>query len=134
VAGVLVAGVVLLALPALWRGQRRRRRRRARSAAGRIAGAWAAAIDELAAAGATVTRAMAVADVVEAGERQLGSAAASLVPLGAVVNRAHFAGPAPRDHDAEQAWELSDRFRSERRSARPLGRRLREYLALRSPA
>jgi transglutaminase-like putative cysteine protease len=134
VAGVLVAGVVLLALPALWRGQRRRRRRRARSAAGRIAGAWAAAIDELAATGATVTRAMAVADVVEAGERQLGSAAASLVPLGAVVNRAHFAGPAPRDHDAEQAWELSDRFRSERRSARPLGRRLREYLALRSPA
>jgi hypothetical protein len=77
---------------------------------------------------------MAVADVVRSGRAQLGPAADSLVPLGGLVNRTHFAAGAPADHDADQAWQLSDRFRSDRRKGRPLARRLREYLILRSSA
>jgi len=134
-AGVAV-GLLVLALPALWRGRRRQRRRHARSPGGRIAGAWAAALDELAAAGATVTRAMAVTDVVRAGRTRFGPGAATeaLVPLGTLVNRSHFAATDPDDQAARQAWDLADRFRTERRKNRPLARRLREYLILRSSA
>jgi hypothetical protein len=134
-AGVAV-GLLVLALPALWRGRRRQRRRHARTPGGRIAGAWATALDELAAAGATVTRAMAVTDVVRAGRARFGPGPATdaLVPLGALVNRSHFAAATPDDAAATEAWSLTDRFRTARRKDRPLSRRLREYLILRSSA
>jgi hypothetical protein len=135
-AGVAV-GLLVVALPALWRSRRRRRRRRAPSPGGRIAGAWAAALDELSADPyATVTRAMAVADVVGAGRARFGPGPATdaLAPLGALVNRSHFAAVTPDDDAARQAWTLTDRFRTERRKNRPLPRRLREYFMLRSPA
>jgi hypothetical protein len=130
----LALGVLVLALPALWRGLRRRRRRRGSTPAARIAGAWAATIDELATAGAGVSRAMAVRDVVRTGDSSLGTAAGALAPLGALVNRSHFGAGTPAESDAVEAWALSDRFRTERRRGRPLGRRLREYLVVRSSA
>jgi hypothetical protein len=133
--GLAVAlGLLVMALPALWRGRRRRRRQRAGTPAGRIAGAWAAALDELAATGAEVTRAMAVVDVVRTCRARTGPAAEALGPLGALVNRSLFAAGTPGDGDARQAWALSDRFRAERRRGRSPGRRLREYLFVRSSA
>jgi hypothetical protein len=99
-----------------------------------VAGAWAAALDELAATGTSVTRSMAVADVVGVGRERLGAAADALDPLGVLVNRTHFAVAGAADGVDSEAWSLSDRFRKERRAGRPLVRRLHEYLAIRSSA
>jgi hypothetical protein len=77
---------------------------------------------------------MAVADVVATGHARLGPAAEALDPLGALVNRTHFDACLPGDHDARQAWALTDQFRTARRKTRPLSRRFREYLILRSSA
>ena len=132
-AAVAAPVVAVLALPAAVRGRRRRRRRRAATPADRVAGAWAEAIDGLAASGAPAEPSAAVEDLVGAGRRTLPEAAAPLSPLGTLVNRARFARGAVSDEDARAAWELSDAFAALRRRGRRPAQRLREYVHLRAP-
>ena len=124
----LVAVVVLLPSAIRWR--RRRRWRTASNPQARLAGAWAAVVQEMRRGGVNLPAGSAVSDVVVAGTRHFGPAAASLLSLGHAVNVATY-GPRSADAaTAAEAWQLSDAFVHACRHTRPFRRRLREHFSL----
>ncbi len=133
-AGVAVVPIALLLLfvvvVVLWKAVRRRRRRTRPSTTGRIAGAWAEAIDRCTEAGAPR-----LADVtpqervgVYVHETALDDVEPDLRRLAGQVDRAAYAAAPPADEHAAEAWRCSDGVAAELRRRYGTARRLRMHL------
>jgi hypothetical protein len=104
----LVYSGLLAAVPR-WR---RRRRRRRGTPAGRVAGAWREAVDELRGAGLPPVATLGAHDVADLGVAAIGAAAVGhLVPLAEAVNQAAFAAEPPDSAAAHDAWHHADAVR-----------------------
>jgi transglutaminase-like putative cysteine protease len=125
--GILLAfGAVVLG----WKALRRYRRRTRPTTTGRIAGAWAEAIDRCTEAGAPrlsdVTPQERVGVYVD--DQQLDDVAGDLRSLATQVDRATYAATAPADEHATEAWRCSDEVASELRRRHSTAQRLRMQL------
>jgi transglutaminase-like putative cysteine protease len=113
-----------------WKALRRRRRRTRPTTTGRIAGAWAEAIDRCTEAGAPrlgrVTPRERVGVYVE--EAELEQVEPGLRRLAAQVDRAAYAAGPPADEHAADAWRCSDEVAAELLGRHGVGRRLRMYV------
>lgn len=131
-----LAGVVATSVGGRW--WRRRRRRRAADAAERTVGAWDEVRERLVDARIVVHRAMTTTEVAAAvavvADPPVPGAAEAVAGLGALVNRARFAGAPTADAAAGQAWALADRAAAALAPRRPLGDRIRQALDPRAPA
>jgi transglutaminase-like putative cysteine protease len=123
---VLAFAAVVLA----WKALRRHRRRTRPTTTGRIAGAWAEAIDRCTEAGAPR-----LADVtphervgVYVHDQQLDDVAGDMRSLAAQVDRAAYAATVPADEHATEAWRCSDEVAAELRRRHGAARRLRMQL------
>jgi transglutaminase-like putative cysteine protease len=133
-AGVAAVPIVLvLAFVAVvvgWKAVRRWRRRTRSTTTGRIAGAWAEAIDRCTEAGAprltAVTPQERVGVYVHASA--LDDAEGDLRQLARQVDRATYAATAPDAEHAADAWRCSDGVATELRRHHGLARRLRMHL------
>lgn len=110
--------LLVLALPAVLRGVRRRRRRRRPHPQDRLYGAWAEIIDELRSRGlrsatsATVTEVAArAARVVTAAKPDAGDRALEIQFVATSVNALAFGRRGPGSDVVEQAWGAADRLR-----------------------
>ena len=128
-AGVVAVPIVLFLLFAAvvvgWKVLRRRRRRLRASATGRIAGAWAEAVDRCTEAGAPRPVDTTPTETVRlyASEQGLSAVEPDLRALAGQVDRAAYAAWPPTDDHAEQAWQSSDQVAAElRRTRRPTQR------------
>jgi hypothetical protein len=133
----LAAGAVGLS------GVRRRRRREERRRGGpsqRAAGAWHEAVDLLAEAGVTLPRSLTIEQIAQTAQtaraadssspdgRVLRAASATLEQLAPIAVRAVFARTQVGAEEAEEAWRLTGRLRSDVRSAAGRIRLLRQLL------
>jgi transglutaminase-like putative cysteine protease len=113
-----------------WKALRRRRRRTRPTTTGRIAGAWAEAIDRCTEAGAPrlggVTPQERVGVYVD--EAALEQVEPGLRRLAAQVDRAAYAAGPPADEHAADAWRCSDEVAAELLGRHGVGRRLRMYV------
>ena len=132
--GVAAVPIALLALFAAvvigWKALRRRQRRTRPSTTGRIAGAWAEAIDRCTEAGAPrldgvtprervgVYVSATALDEIEPGMRRLAEQ----------VDRASYAAAAPAEDHAAEAWRCSDEVAAELRRQQPATRRVKMHL------
>jgi hypothetical protein len=131
VAGIPLGLLVLfVAVVVVWKALRRRRRRSRPSPTGRIAGAWAEAIDRCTEAGAPR-----LADVtplervgVYARDERLDDLEPDLRTLAATVDRAAYSAVPPGDDHAAAAWRASDVVAAELRRSATTGQRLRMHL------
>lgn len=131
VAAALVAmALLVMVIPVVLRARRRRRRQSAPDPAGRIAGAWAAAIDVLRVAGVPATRDLGALDVVAVTGHHLDEVTEPLGQLGNLVNDGLFAATPPGDRAAHRAWDLSDQVRKGYRRSRGLRRAVRDHFRL----
>jgi transglutaminase-like putative cysteine protease len=123
--------LVLLFVAAVvgWKSLRRWRRRNRPTTTGRIAGAWAEALDRCTEAGAPrlsdVTPQERVGVYVD--EAALTEVGPDLRRLAAQVDRAAYAATAPGDEHAAEAWRCSDEVAAELFGRHGVGRRLRMY-------
>ncbi len=136
VAGVTVVGLPVLlfvlfaAVVAVWKALRRHRRRTRASTTGRIAGAWAEAVDRCTEAGAprpvdttpTETARMYV------GGQGLAGVEDDLRQLAGQVDRATYAARPPSDDHATEAWRCSDEVVAELRRSRTHVQRVKMQL------
>jgi transglutaminase-like putative cysteine protease len=133
-AGVALVPIVLLAafvaVVLAWKALRRRRRRMRATTTGRIAGAWAEAIDRCTEAGAPrltgITPQERVGAYVDAAS--LEAVEPDLRRLAGQVDRAAYAAAPPVDEHATQAWRCSDEVAAELRRSTGVARRLRMHL------
>lgn len=119
----LVGGAVVLGAV----GRRRRRAERRRGGPSqRAAGAWREAVDLLAAAGAILPRSLTIEQVAQTARtadpstpagRVLRAASATLDRLAPIAVRAVFARTQVGVDEADEAWQLTDRLRTDVRSA-----------------
>jgi hypothetical protein len=92
---------------------RRWRRRRRLTPAGLVGGAWREAVDQLRDVGVAATPSMTASEVAVRGAAAVGTpaAAAHLLALASLANRAGFAAETPSAADAEDAWRHCDILR-----------------------
>ena len=132
--GVATVPIGLLLLFALvvigWKAARRWRRRRRKSTTGRVAGAWAEAVDRCTEAGAPRLAGTTPQETVGvfAGDAALGGVEAELRQLASQVDRAAYAAAPPSEQHAELAWRCSDDVSAELRRARGPVQRARMHL------
>jgi transglutaminase-like putative cysteine protease len=126
----LLLVVLFVAVVVGWKALRRRHRRSRPTTTGRIAGAWAEAIDRCTEAGAPR-----LTDVtpherigVYVGDTELEDVEPDLRRLAAQVDRAAYAATAPADEHAAEAWRCSDEVAAELLRGHGVGRRLRMHL------
>jgi transglutaminase-like putative cysteine protease len=131
VAGVPI-GLVLLFIAVVvgWKALRRWRRRTRPTTTGRIAGAWAEAIDRCTEAGAPRLTGITPQERVGAYARETGldTIEPDLRVLAGQVDRATYAAGAPSDEHATEAWRCSDEVTTELRRRTGVARRLRMHL------
>jgi transglutaminase-like putative cysteine protease len=122
--------LAFVAVVAGWKALRRSRRRRRPTTTGRIAGAWAEAIDRCTEAGAPrvtdVTPLERVGVYVHDG--RLDDVEGDLRTLAVQVDRATYAAAPPGDEHAAEAWRCSDEVAAELRRRHSPTRRLRMQL------
>lgn len=107
------------------KARRRMRRRRHTNVAGRVEGAWADARDRLIESGIDVENTMTMAEIVEAGNLELGSEI--VAPLRAMVpdvSQSIYGQHPPAAETASRAWEQADNFSFTLRSSRTVTRRI----------
>ncbi len=128
---VLVIGFILLwalifvLVIVATKARRRIRRRRHTNVAGRVEGAWADARDRLVESGVEVSSTMTMAEIVEAGNLELGSEI--VAPLRAMVpdvSQTLYGQHPPAAETASRAWEQADNFSFTLRSSRTVSRRI----------
>ena len=109
-----------------WKVLRRRRRRRRASTTGRIAGAWAEAVDRCTEAGAPRPVDTTPNETVRiyAREQGLADVEPDLRTLAGQVDRATYAARPPTDEHADEAWQCSDHVVAELRRTRKPTQRL----------
>ncbi len=134
-AGVAAVPILLLLLFALvvvsWKALRRQRRRAGSSPTGRIAGAWAEAIDRCTEAGAPPLTDVTPLERVGAYTQvdlALEPVERDLRRLATQVDRATYAATPPGDELAAEAWRCSDHVATGLRAGRPVRQRLRMQL------
>ena len=131
VAGVPIAMLLLFTLVVVgWKLLRRHRRRTRPTPTGRIAGAWAEAIDRCNEAGAPRLTDVTPSERVQVyvADQSLDNVESDLRTLAGQVDRAAFAAVPPADEHADAAWRASDEVSAELRRERSLTQRVRMHL------
>jgi hypothetical protein len=122
--------LLFVAVVVTWKALRRRRRRRRGSPGGRVAGAWAEAVDRCTESG--VARASGTTPQetvgVYAGTAAVRGLEQELHGLASEVDRAAFAAHPPSPAHVERAWQYSDRVSEELRRRRNAAQRMRMRL------
>lgn len=130
--GIPLALLVLFAVVVLvWKALRRWRRRRRATTAGKVAGAWAEAIDRAVESGAPLLVRTTPREAVDAYLHEhdaLRPLEPDLRQLVAHVDRSTFAATAPSEDHVRVAWECSDRVATEIREGKRLPARVRMRL------
>jgi hypothetical protein len=123
---VLLFAVVVLA----WKALRRRRRRRHGSPSGRVAGAWAEAVDRCTESGLARRSGTTPHERVGvyAATAAVRGVEQELHGLANEVDRAAFAAHPPSTAHVERAWQYSDRVTEELRRQRNAPQRMRMRL------
>jgi transglutaminase-like putative cysteine protease len=126
---VLLLATFAMAVVA-WKAWRRRRRRLHGTTSGRVAGAWAEAIDRCTESGVAKPTGTTPHEAVGiyAIRTELGALEPELRRLAAEVDRAAFAADPPGPIHVERAWEYSDRVSDELRRQRNAAQRMRMRL------
>lgn len=127
----LVLLLVFVAVVMSWKALRRRRRRRSPTTAGRVAGAWAEAVDRSLEAGAALPVSVTPREAVRSyalARPERDVVVDELAQLVRQLDRSVYAADPPNDEHVERAWSASDRVAAELRSGRSAPARMRMRL------